>query len=70
MTFEGGYTVIVNDINITGPFQVYAVNIGHYVFSWGLFDRSAHGDIPPDVARLPVLRTYFSGPVLIIETEV
>ena len=60
--------MIINDLTISGPYQVFAPSIGHSLFSW--LDRSAPGDIPPDVACLPVLRTYYSGPVLIIETEV
>lgn len=64
--------MIINDLNITSPFRVFAANIGHYVYDFGLFDRSAPapGDIPPDVAALPVKKTYQDGPVLIIETEV
>lgn len=60
--------MIINDLPITSPYQVFDITSGHYVFSW--LDRSAPGDIPPDIAVLPVLRSYYSGPVLIIETEV
>lgn len=58
----------INDLQITGQHCVFDVNIEHYIFSW--LDRSAPGDIPPEVACLPVLRSYQEGPVLIIETEV
>lgn len=60
--------MIINDLPIDGPYRVYDTRSGHYVFSW--LDRSAPGDIPPDVAILPVARSYYDGPVLIIETEV
>ena len=59
--------MIINDMNISGPYQVYNRAVGHYVFSY--LDNSAPGDIPPDIAVLPVLRSYYCGPVLIIETE-
>ena len=58
--------MIINDLVITGPYQVYDVELNHYVFSW--LDRSAPGDIPPDIAVLPVKRTYNVGDVMIIET--
>lgn len=57
----------VNDLDIRGPFRVMDASIGHAIFSW--LDRSAPGDIPPDIAVLPVLRSYVVGPVLYIETE-
>lgn len=59
--------MIINDLIINGPYQVLDVSIGHYIYSW--LDRSAPGDIPPDIAILPVRKTYFEGPVMIIETE-
>ena len=44
---------IINDLDIRGPFTVYAANIGHYVYSF--LDPAGPGDIPPDIACLPVL---------------
>ena len=60
--------MIINDLPIAGPYSVFDTHSGHYIFSW--LDRSAPGDMPPDIAILPVLRSYNDGPVLIIETEV
>ena len=59
--------MIINDLVISGPYQVYDINLSHYVFSW--LDRSAPGDIPPDIAVMRVKRTYHIGDVLIIEAE-
>ena len=59
--------MIINDLLIAGPYRVFDTRSDRYVFSW--LDRSAPGDIPPDVAILPVARSYYDGPVLIIETE-
>lgn len=42
----------ISDLNISAPFEVYAVYIGHYIFS--IMDPSEPGDIPPDIACLPV----------------
>lgn len=42
----------ISDLNISAPFEVYAVFIGRYIFS--MMDPAAPGDIPPDVACLQV----------------
>lgn len=42
----------IADLKIAGPFEVFAVNLGHYVYSW--LDRSAPV-VPDDIGALPVL---------------
>jgi len=59
--------MIINDLPITGPYEVYDISTGHCIFSW--LDSSAPGDIPPDVAMLPVIRSRSAGPVLRIDTK-
>lgn len=62
----------IADIEITGPFDVYAVNTGHYIHMW--YDRTAPGDIAPDLAMLPVLGVRYTrsdtATIMTIETEV
>lgn len=60
--------MIINDLQIESLYQVFDIVSGKHIFSW--LDRSAPGDIPPDVAVLPVIRTRYSGGILIIDTEV
>lgn len=45
--------ITVSDLPITGPHCIYSVTIGQYIWQW--LDRSAPGDLPPDVASLPVV---------------
>lgn len=63
---------IINDLDITGPFRVYDVDREHFIFS--RLDPAAPGDLPPDIAILPVLGIHWSwssrGDVMIIDTEV
>lgn len=58
--------MIINDIDLNAPFEVYAVNVGHYIFS--MYSADAPGDIPPDVAMLPVVGLRKMNDVLIIDT--
>ena len=44
---------VVADLNIAGPFCVLDLNSGHYIYQH--LDRSAPGDLPPDIACLPVV---------------
>lgn len=59
--------IIINDLPITSPFRVYDISTGHYIHSW--LDRSAPGDIPPDVAMLPVDGLRSVDGVLYIDTH-
>lgn len=52
--------ITVNDIEISGPFTVYAVQLGHYIFQY--LDTTQPGDVPPDIALLPVVSVHdFAG---------
>lgn len=51
--------LLIADLNITGPFCVLDMNSGHYIYSF--LDPSGPGDIPPDVAVLPVLGLHTIG---------
>lgn len=57
---------IINDLEITGPFRVYDVDREQFVFSW--LDQAAPGDMPPDIAILPVLAVHWHDDVMIIDT--
>ena len=59
--------IIINDLPITSPFRVYDIDTGHYVFS--LLDLSHGGDVPPDVAMLPVIGIRSVDGVLYIDTR-
>lgn len=58
--------IIINDLPLTIPFQVYDVNKGHYIFS--IMSPDDGGDVPPDVALLPVKGLRAIDGVLIIDT--
>jgi hypothetical protein len=57
----------INDLNIHSPYRVYDLDTGHYVFSW--LDTNAWGDIPPDIATLPVVGLRAMNGVLYIDTR-
>lgn len=59
---------VIADLHIATPFRVYDIRSGNYIYSY--LDRSVPGDIPPDIAVLPVLGARACGPVLYIDTEV
>ena len=56
----------IADLGIVGRFRVYDMNLCQYIFSY--LDCSAPGDIPPDIAVLPVLGTRLYDGVLYIDT--
>ena len=43
----------INDIQITAPFRIKDIDTGHYIYS--ILDSSAPGDLPFDIAVLPVV---------------
>lgn len=59
--------IMINDLPVTSLYRVYDLDTGHYIFSW--LDRSAPGDIPPDVATLPVVGLRSVDGVLYIDTH-
>ena len=58
---------IINDLPITIPFRIFDRNLGHYIFS--LLDTTEGGDVPPDIAFLPVDEIRSEGNVTIIVTH-
>lgn len=54
----------VSDLNLSAPFEVYAVFLGHFIFS--MMDPCEPGDIPPDVACLKVcgIRSIDNVPII------
>lgn len=59
--------ITINDLDIRLPYRVYDLDTGHYVFSW--LDTNACGDIPPDIAALPVVGLRVMSGVLYIDTH-
>ena len=57
--------ITINDLPVTVPFRVYDMNKG-YIYS--MLDRTFSGDIPPDIAILPVVGLRAVGGVLYIDT--
>lgn len=60
--------MMIADLTITTPFTVYDINTGHYVYTWN--DIDGPGDIPPDIAILPVLGIRMYGGMMYIDSEV
>lgn len=58
--------IIINDLPLTIPFSVYDINKGHYIFS--IMTPDDGGDVPPDIAILPVLGLRSIDGVTIIDT--
>lgn len=60
--------MMINDIPMTIPFRIKDINSGNYIFS--ILNPSDGGDLPFDIAFLPVVAIYAANDELIIETEV
>lgn len=58
--------IIINDLPLTIPFSVYDMTTGHYIFS--IMSPDDDGDIPPDIATLPVVGLRSVDNVLYIDT--
>ena len=56
----------ISELPISGPYCVYDVSTGHFIYS--MFDDTASGDIAPDIAVLPVVGLHSVGGVLYIDT--
>ena len=59
---------VIADLDISGPFRVFDICSGSYIFSY--LDLSLPGDLPPDIGVLPVLGMRTCDSVLYIDTEV
>ena len=58
--------IIINDLPLTIPFSVYDMTTGHYIFS--IMSPDDGGDVPPDIATLPVVGLRSVDNVLYIDT--
>jgi hypothetical protein len=58
--------VIINDLPLTIPFRVYDISKGQYIFS--ILRPDDGGDVPPDIALLPVVGIRSVDNVLYIDT--
>jgi hypothetical protein len=58
--------VIINDLPLTIPFRVYDISKGQYIFS--ILRPEDGGDVPPDIALLPVVGIRSVDNVLYIDT--
>lgn len=58
--------IIINDLPLTIPFRVYDMTTGHYIFS--IMSPDDGGDVPPDIATLPVVGLRSVDNVLYIDT--
>ena len=58
--------ITIADLGIVNRYRVYDINLGHYIYSY--LDLSAPGDIPPDIAFLPVLGMRIVNGILYIDT--
>lgn len=59
--------ITINDLPITSAYRVFDLDTGHFIFSW--LDTKANGDIPPDIAILPVVGLRSMSGVLFIDTR-
>ena len=57
--------ITIADLTITSVYRVYDVNKGQFIFSW--LDRNVPGDVPPDVATLPVVGLRAVSGILYID---
>lgn len=61
--------MIINDIPLTIPFRIKDVTTGHYIYS--ILDKDESGDLPFDIAFLPVVGVMIdkASGMMEIETE-
>ena len=57
----------INDVPLTIPFRIKDINSGHYIYS--ILSRSDSGDLPPDVAVLPVVGVMIDQKSGMMEVE-
>lgn len=59
--------IIINHLPLTIPFRVYDIDKGHYIFS--IMSPDDGGDMPFDIAFLPVVGIRSENNVTIIDTK-
>ena len=57
----------IADLPLSIPFRVYDIEKGHYIFS--ILEDAKYGDVPPDIAFLPVLGIRAVDNVLYIDVR-
>lgn len=60
--------MIVNDLPLTIPFRIKDITSGHYIFS--ILNPTDDGDLPFDVAFMPVLGVMIDKKSGMMEVEV
>lgn len=60
--------MIVNDVPLTIPFRIKDINSGHYIFS--ILSEKDDGDLPFDIAFLPVIGVMIDRKTGMMEVEV
>lgn len=60
--------MIVNDIPLRIPFRVKDIDSGHYIFS--ILSASDSGDLPFDIASLPVVGVMIDRESGMMEIEI
>lgn len=59
--------MIINDVPLTIPFRIKDITSGHYIYS--ILDRSSSGDLPFDIAFLPVVGVMIDKESGMMEVE-
>ena len=59
--------MIINDVPLTIPFRIKDINSGHYIFS--ILTPDDGGDLPFDIAFLPVVGVMIDQKTGIMEVE-
>lgn len=59
--------IILNDLPLTIPFRVFDETTGHHIFS--ILSANDSGDVPPDVALLPVVGLRAVDGVLYVDVR-
>lgn len=60
--------MIINDIPLRIPFRIKDIDSGHYIFS--ILNPSDDGDIPFDIASLPVVGVMIDRDSGMMEVEI
>lgn len=59
--------MIINDVPLAIPFRIKDINSGHYIFS--ILSKEDYGDLPFDIAFLPVVGVMIDQKTGMMEVE-